>query len=121
MAKVVTINLDPSRISYILCRRLNTFTMIVELRDKTTGQVKSLTGQSWQMEVFDEAGTNVLVFAPGNGCTIINNRIYFEKTKELMTLAAGLYSFGIFQIKATGAGKTRFHGDFEVLEKYDKR
>lgn len=121
MGKNVIIDLDASQLASIVCRRLNSFPMSIQFKDKSTGAVIPIATDTFLMEVKDNAGTTVLSFSMGNGATILNNTLYLEKTDVQMNIPVGLYKYGLYRTTAAGKTYTRLHGPFEVIDKNAER
>ena len=118
MSKQVVIDLDASQVSYIRCRRDNSFAMTIEFRDKTTGTIEDISSDVFLMEVFDTSGALLLDFTMASGCTVVSNKLYLQKSAAEMSLVAGVHTFGLLRTTAAAIVKTRLHGEFEVVTKY---
>ena len=108
-----TINLDTASRLDIICRRGDTFYMVLDFGTTT------VPSDGWKMEVRESdtdnaTGTSILTFS-GSEIALSGSKLTIQKTATAMDVTSGLY---VYDLQSTGftTTKTYLYGTFKVNE-----
>ena len=118
-----TVNLDTSARLDIICRRGDTFELVVDFNTSLT----AYTAETWKMQVRDNDTNNstdaadILIDVSGTssdvtttGFVVSGQNLTIRITNSDMNVESGLY---VYDLQTTATGVTTWlHGEFKIVE-----